>query len=597
MNKCPDCGTEFETELCPNCSKEKDSTVSEVTTEAQSADKSEKKPNGFKRFMSKVGNAIVKGFKATMNFLSGKVASSIIYALPYFAFILFNVLVWMFFSASIRKFDGESLGSFFDYAFGNSFEGASVLGFGFIFTIAVLSTLVALFMAVMLAIPGLRKLPVRLFGEHYSLASLCRKFSIVFYAIFMVFGIIISSYSKLGTDGELITRGACGPLFTTFSIIFLVHVGLALFISWYNDRYNSSKPEISKLFDDMNEPKVKEKKPKPAPVNYTPVVVNQQVAQPQTVATPVYTAPVAVAPVQAPELEPIPEINTPKSKFKGGAFANFFINLLVVFVSGITLSLALPGMLCWKQRWMSRNTYYDGRSLNFNGKGIQLFGRYLLWLLLSVVTLGIFAIFVLPVSVQKWKTKHTHFSDTHISEDPEQGPKSYFDGGALGLFGINFVSGLVTAITLGIGSFWAHCYKQRWLAKHTVIDDERLYFNGTGFQYFGKKIIWILLTIVTFGIYSFWLVVKQENWTASHTHLESKKEEIESALAEINEIKARNKAKIEAARAQGIAVAGNSYQGSGAGFGTSTGKAGLIMSIISLALTGILFMIYFFGML
>ena len=38
------------------------------------------------------------------------------------------------------------------------------------------------------------------------------------------------------------------------------------------------------------------------------------------------------------------------SRFTGGAFANFFIGLLTLIVSVITLTLAYPAMKCWKMR-------------------------------------------------------------------------------------------------------------------------------------------------------------------------------------------------------------------------------------------------------
>jgi hypothetical protein len=78
----------------------------------------------------------------------------------------------------------------------------------------------------------------------------------------------------------------------------------------------------------------------------------------------------------------------------------------------------------------------------------------------------------------------------------------------------------VTILTLFLGSFWAKCYKERWVARHTYIDGKQFLFDGTGWQYFGKCILWLFLTIVTFLIYSFWLVVKSRKWLNSHTHIE-----------------------------------------------------------------------------
>ena len=98
--------------------------------------------------------------------------------------------------------------------------------------------------------------------------------------------------------------------------------------------------------------------------------------------------------------------------------------------------------------------------------------------------------------------------------------ESKFTGSLLGLIGINMLQFLLTFFTLGIGAPWAMCIKQRWIAKHTVIDGRRHRFDGTGGQLFGKYILWFLLLIVTLGIYGFWLNINMHKWMTQHTHHE-----------------------------------------------------------------------------
>ena len=95
---------------------------------------------------------------------------------------------------------------------------------------------------------------------------------------------------------------------------------------------------------------------------------------------------------------------------------------------------------------------------------------------------------------------------------------SKFTGGLLGLIFVYLGQWLLTLVTLGLGAPWAICIKERWVAKHTVIDGRRLTFDGTGGQLFGNYIVWFLLTIVTLGIYSFWLGIKMKQWVTKHTH-------------------------------------------------------------------------------
>ena len=96
--------------------------------------------------------------------------------------------------------------------------------------------------------------------------------------------------------------------------------------------------------------------------------------------------------------------------------------------------------------------------------------------------------------------------------------KSKFTGGLLGDIGISLLCTLITLITLGLGLPWAICIRERWYAKHTIIDGQQLYFDGTAGQLFGNYIKWLLLTIITIGIYSFWLSIKMKQWVVSHTH-------------------------------------------------------------------------------
>jgi len=204
------------------------------------------------------------------------------------------------------------------------------------------------------------------------------------------------------------------------------------------------------------------------------------------------------------------------SRFTGGAFANAGIKLLTGFVSLITLGLAYPAMVCRKLKWKAKHTYINGRRLYFDGNGAQLWGKYILWNFLSVITLGLYLPFR-KMKMVAWETKHTHFFGVP-KEFKEQNP-SHFTGTWYQLLGVNWLTNFVTMITLSIGYYWAHCYKEKWYQKHKIIDGAEITFDGTGAQYFGKRIVWTLLTIVTVGIYSFWLSVKSLNWTVSHMHV------------------------------------------------------------------------------
>ena len=76
----------------------------------------------------------------------------------------------------------------------------------------------------------------------------------------------------------------------------------------------------------------------------------------------------------------------------------------------ITLGICYPVALAWIYKWEVNNTIVDGHHLRFNGSAGSLIGRWILWLLLAIITLGIFALFI-PVRIQKWKVARTIIAD------------------------------------------------------------------------------------------------------------------------------------------------------------------------------------------
>ena len=57
------------------------------------------------------------------------------------------------------------------------------------------------------------------------------------------------------------------------------------------------------------------------------------------------------------------------------------------------------------------------KQLVFDGKGIQLFGKYIAWGFLTIITLGIYGLW-LPIKMEKWKLKHTYVEETTANAMP-----------------------------------------------------------------------------------------------------------------------------------------------------------------------------------
>jgi uncharacterized membrane protein YjgN (DUF898 family) len=104
------------------------------------------------------------------------------------------------------------------------------------------------------------------------------------------------------------------------------------------------------------------------------------------------------------------------SYFDGGFWALVGWTLLGVIAIVITLGLATPWVYCWNVRWRTNNTVVDGKRLQFNGTGGSLFVHYILrgWLLgliLTPLTLGLYPYYYYFVALKKWEIKNTNLSN------------------------------------------------------------------------------------------------------------------------------------------------------------------------------------------
>ena len=98
---------------------------------------------------------------------------------------------------------------------------------------------------------------------------------------------------------------------------------------------------------------------------------------------------------------------------------------------------------------------------------------------------------------------------------------SKFDGGVLGLIGVNLAVAFLSVLSLGLAAPALFCYKLRWQYKHTIIGGYRMKFTGTGWQLFWRCLVWTLLTVITVGIFGLWVPIKYKKWEISHVEIDS----------------------------------------------------------------------------
>ena len=82
--------------------------------------------------------------------------------------------------------------------------------------------------------------------------------------------------------------------------------------------------------------------------------------------------------------------------------------LMQIIAIVATAFLAMLGV-AWANirfiKWETKHTVISGNSISFNGNAFQLLGNCLKWTFLTIITVGIYSLW-LPIKVRQWKVKH-----------------------------------------------------------------------------------------------------------------------------------------------------------------------------------------------
>ena len=103
-----------------------------------------------------------------------------------------------------------------------------------------------------------------------------------------------------------------------------------------------------------------------------------------------------------------------ESKFDGGLLGLIGIGILSGFIVLITLGIATPWAICLKEKWYVSHTVIDGKRLVFDGTGGQLFGNYIKWFLLTIITLGIYSFLAFDKNETMGDKTHAYFGSWTI---------------------------------------------------------------------------------------------------------------------------------------------------------------------------------------
>lgn len=92
-------------------------------------------------------------------------------------------------------------------------------------------------------------------------------------------------------------------------------------------------------------------------------------------------------------------------QFDGGAGTYLGICIGAFLLTVCTFSLGAPWAICMRYRWRSQHTLINGQRVRFTGTGAGLFGNWIKWVLLCIITIGIYSFWVAP-RLTKWIVEH-----------------------------------------------------------------------------------------------------------------------------------------------------------------------------------------------
>ena len=95
------------------------------------------------------------------------------------------------------------------------------------------------------------------------------------------------------------------------------------------------------------------------------------------------------------------------STWDGGVFDTIVNSIVASLIIGVTCGIATPWAICYMMKFIIGHAVIDGKRLKFDGTGGQLFGNWIKWFLLTLVTFGIYGFWVIP-RMYKWVASHIH---------------------------------------------------------------------------------------------------------------------------------------------------------------------------------------------
>jgi uncharacterized membrane protein YjgN (DUF898 family) len=98
-----------------------------------------------------------------------------------------------------------------------------------------------------------------------------------------------------------------------------------------------------------------------------------------------------------------------KSYFTAGLASYIWLQLTNLIIIVCSFGILYPWAYVRSMQWEIENLVIEGKYLIFTGTAVGLFGHWIKWFLLTLLTFGIYG-FWIGIKLRQWSASHTHFS-------------------------------------------------------------------------------------------------------------------------------------------------------------------------------------------
>ena len=131
---------------------------------------------------------------------------------------------------------------------------------------------------------------------------------------------------------------------------------------------------------------------------------------------------------EVPSFSAIQNLKKAEASFFDGNFWELFgIELLAGIITFFTIGICYPKAMEIIYKYEQNHKVYNEQRCAFNGTASQLFGTWIICIILSLITFGIYTWWV-PIKIKQWQINHTYFISEGPTEENQNKDSLSFDG-------------------------------------------------------------------------------------------------------------------------------------------------------------------------